>query len=204
VRRLAKGAIAGGAFTALGVAFSTAPMLASTSCDGTECDSSDAGWGCTSAAAASADPSCCKGDMPDPYTWESTPVDADAGWLDFPAFRTWSLYTAPWTGTRTPDTYLAWIAPTPPTNPYPANNSPEAPVSVSTLASGNLALWPYIGPGLVEVENGTCSPAVVRVVLKFADVDGGLTDDMLGPCWKMTHPNGMDAAPGDGGADGGG
>lgn len=202
MRRLAKGAIAGGALTGLGVALSSAPMLASASCDGHECDSSSASYGCTSAAEAMADPSCCKGDMPDPYTWESTPVSpngADAGWLDFPAFRTWSLYTAGWTGTRTPDIPLAWIAPESPADPYPVNNSPEAPASVTTLASGNQALWPWIGPGLTQVENGTCSPEVVRVVLHFAEADGGLTDEMLGPCWKMTHPDDAGAASADGG-----
>jgi hypothetical protein len=173
-------------------------MLANASCDGQECDTSIRYYGCPSADVSPDDPCCKEGDLIDGgNTWESTPSSAD--WLDYPGFRTWYLYTAGWTGNRVPTGYLVYIAPETPPNPYPPNDPPDAPVSLSTLASGNLAELPYFGAGLIEVQNGTCSPFVFRAEIPFSSLpDGGFTPDMIGGCQKK-QSDGADASSADGG-----
>ena len=201
MRRLAKGAIAGGACTILGVALSSAPMLASAACDGHECDPSTMDWGCPSADGGTDDLLCTEGEMIEEGTvWESMPVSAD--WLDFEGSRTWRLHTACWTGTRVPgfpQIEVAFFPSDGTRNPFPANDPPDAPVSFATMASGNLGEVGYVDAGLVEVQNATCSPYLARVQIPFSSLpDGGLTPEMMGPCMKK-HATDRDASPPDGG-----
>jgi hypothetical protein len=129
--------------------------------------------------------------MIDENTWESTPVIAD--WLDYPAFRTWRLHTACWTGNRglvNWEVQVAFVPSDGTSNPFPANDPPDAPVSAATTASGNLAEVQVFSSGLVEVENGTCSPLLARILIYFPPPpDGGLTPDMMGSCLKKPPSN---------------
>ncbi len=190
MRKLAKGVIAGGGVAVLGVALSSAPMLANASCDAHECDPSSADWGCPSGDGSPDDSLCTQGEMTDDgNTWESTPLSAD--WLDYPGSRTWRLHTACWTGNRVPTDWKIEVA-FPPSdgtsNPFPANDPPDAPVSEATEATGNLGELVHSGAGLLEVENATCSSLLARVFIYYAPVpDGGLTSDMMGPCMKKSR-----------------
>jgi hypothetical protein len=156
-------------------------------------------FGCPSAE-VSPDALCCaQGDMLDENTWESSPQQ-DAAWLDYAASRTWRLHTAGWTGNRVPVNEEIWIAFVPSDGtsiPFPANDSPGNPNSEATLASGNLGeVAPF--PGLVEVQNATCSPYLARVLIFFsAPPDAGLAPDMKGGC-QRTHAGAKDASGADG------
>jgi hypothetical protein len=197
VRRLAKGAIAGAALTVLGVALSSAPMLATASCDGHECDPSVMDWGCPSADGGTDDSLCTQGEMIQNGTvWESTPISAN--WLDFEGFRTFRLHTECWTGNRVPEDLptaeIAFFPSDGTLNPFPANDPPDAPVSAATTGSGNDYAVSHWGAGLVEVENSTCAAYLVRVTIPFGPApDGGPTP----PCVKKqaggkatSHPDG--------------
>lgn len=199
MRRLAKGAIAGGALTALGVALSSAPMLASASCDGHECDPSVMDWGCPSTDGGTDDSLCTQGEMiEDGTVWESTPL-LNADWLDFEGFRTLRLHTACWTGNRVPvdapTIELAFFPSNGTSNPFPANDPPDAPVSAESPGSGNPGEALYLGAGLVEVKNGTCASYLARVTIPFGPrPDGG--PDMTGPCVKKKQDKGASHADG--------
>lgn len=199
MRSFVKGAIAGGALTVLGAALSSAPMLATASCEGQECDPSWADYGCASADVDPENSCCMQGDMIDDDTWESTPQSAD--WLEWPGFRTWRLHIAGWTGNRVPvdeKIEAAFVPSDGTSNPFPADDPPDAPVSAATSASGNYGEVSYAAAGLVEVKNDTCAPYLVRVLVSFSPPpDGGLTPAMMGPCMKMK--NGKGASPLDGG-----
>jgi hypothetical protein len=129
--------------------------------------------------------------------WESTPF-LNADWLDFEGFRTFHLHTACWTGNRVPvdgpKIELAFFPSDGTSNPFPANDPPDAPVSAEAFASGNPGEGLYFGAGLVEVENSTCAPYLARVTIPFGPLpDGG----PVPPCLKKpgggkgtSHPDG--------------
>jgi hypothetical protein len=192
VRRFARGAAASGVVTMLGVALQTAGPLASASCDGQECNPHfGVEYGCALPEAGHSTTCCDQSNahMLDPNHWETTAQNAT--WLHFESFETLKLHFGAWTGTRVPDISLSsvYIGVDPaagPDAPYPDSDTPDAAVDNTTLATGNLAEWPYVGAGLVEVENATCSPATVRVVIGFPEVDGGvIAPEYKGPCWPF-------------------
>jgi hypothetical protein len=188
VRRFTWSAIAGGAVTLVGAGLSSAPMLATTSCDGQECNPSPAiDWGCPPGVPAA---TCCSHGYMNGNTWLSSPPselasspDA-ADWLPYNANSRIRLYLAAWTpnGIPEPTSSSISISLNPgPQNPDPKDDPPDAPVGIWTTGSGNEAEWDNMAPGYAEVVNGTCSPWYVRISVVFDVPDGGL---IKGPCWK--------------------
>jgi hypothetical protein len=161
------------------------PALVTTSCEGHECDATSYEYGC----ASSEDAACCAGCMIDENTWATTPEDAN--WLNFPASGTIRLPLNGWIGNRVldPSQVEIMIAPAPPqgpTDPLPADASPDAPASIEAVATGDLGEYSFVGQDEVDVMNGTCSAAVARITVGFiSQADGGVVE--LGPCWKQ-HP----------------
>jgi hypothetical protein len=202
VRSWTRGAAASGAVSLLGVALQAAAPMASASCYGDECDQNSADYGCIDPNVAPSDVCCEQGYMPDENTWASTPQNAL--WLPFNASETLRLHIGAWTGSRLPEQGFSsiWIAPAPPQGPnapFPDADPADAPVDITTLASGSLGEWPLVSPGLVEVENGTCAPMLVRVVIGFPPVDGGVPPEYIGPCQRHANAASQNASRADGG-----
>jgi hypothetical protein len=163
---------------------------ASAACDGHECDPHESDWGCAGDDVEPSDECCAQGVMVDSDHWATTLPNAD--WLNFYSYDTIRLHYSAWTGKRQPDEGLSsiWIAPAAPEGPpapfpdaYPADAA-DGGVDNTTLASGNLGEFDKLGPGEAWVENATCSPTIVRVVIGFPHLEGGVPPEYIGPCQK--------------------
>lgn len=187
MRRFTRGAVASGAVTMFGVALGTVAPVASSACDGHECDKHLADWGCLASTVAPSDACCEQGHMLDENHWESTLQNAD--WLPFQSYEMLSLHYGAFTGAREPDQALSFIfiAPAPPEGPdapFPDAPLPEGGFDPTTLASGNDGEWDHMGPRDAVVENATCAATVVRVVIGFPEIEGGVPPGFIGPCQR--------------------
>jgi hypothetical protein len=170
----------------LGLALQSAAPLATASCDGHECDPHWVDYGCPESNVAPSEACCDQGCMIDDDTWASTPQNA--GWLPFLSYEQLRLHLGAWVkGRGVPEQGFSsiLIAPAaPPDAPFPDADPTDATVDETTVASGNLGEFVKIGSDLVIVENATCSAQLVRVIIGFPKVEGGVTSAMKGPCQK--------------------
>jgi len=158
--------------------------VTTTSCETHACDPSTVVVGCKSSDVSPSDACCQQGHMINDYQWESTPQDAN--WVSFPAAGSVYLYLAGWTD-ATPDTGLSVVdvAPAPsegPADPDPDAEAPDATASYWAAGAGSQAEWSDARSGFVELQNGTCTPLIARIILTFQTQDGAPLHH--GPCWQ--------------------
>jgi hypothetical protein len=170
---------AGGAVSLFLAALSSVPVAATASCFGHECDSSTRSYGCDP---ADGEKPCCFGSMIGDQ-WQSS--EQDALWLNYPANATIILNLRAWTD-AVPESAFSTVQITSAQgsqDPDRDADPPDAPINPWTNASGSEAQWGTAKPGLISVENATCSPWFARVVVGFdPPLDGGPIKK--GPCWK--------------------
>jgi hypothetical protein len=187
VRSFTRGAAASTAVTLLGLGLQSAAPLASASCDGQECDPHWVDYGCVESNVSPSDACCAQGHMQDKDHWETTLQSAD--WLPFQSNEFLRLHIGAWTGTRQPDQFdsailIAPAAPEGPDAPFPDVDPTDAPVDNATLATGNLGEFDKLAPGMVVVQHATCSASLVRVIVGFPSIEGGVPEEYIGPCQR--------------------
>jgi hypothetical protein len=121
-------------------------------CYGNECRGDEVDFG--SAAEGGA-----VGDLADPDTWESTPMDGT--WFPYLHERTLHMHFPDVFGGRQPDWFIAYIS----ADPSPNSTDGGHALANYTPASGNVAKFSGLFPDSITIFNDTCSDYFIRVVV---------------------------------------
>jgi hypothetical protein len=144
----------------VGVGFSASLMPA---CYGNECRGDEVDVG-------SATPEGGTGELSDPNTWESSPMDGQ--WFPYLHERVVHFHFPDAFGGRQPDWFIAYIS----ADPAPNNQDNGHALADYTPAAGNVAKWSGVLPDRATIFNDTCSDYFIRLVVHAPPLDGGIED----------------------------